>query len=361
MARFRQEIRFTNAPDGTRLAYAASGKGYPLVRAAHWLTHIEFEGETPVWRPWFDALGARYRLLRYDSRGCGFSRTGDAELSLEVQLSDLETIVDAAGLGRFALLGISQGGAISIAYAAKHPERVSHLVLLGAFARGPLVRNPTPEKIASIAAQLKLVEVGWGTGNPAFHMLFTSQLFPNATPEQLHALNELQRRSCPPAQAARILDAACRIDAAHYLEQVRCPTLVLHARRDRPVPFESEGVRIAARIPGARFVPLESESHVPLPGDPAFTRVIEEIAAFLPAPHAAAFPRLTPREAQVLELIAAGLDNAQIGARLAVSGKTVRNNVTRIFEKMGVENRPQAIVRAREAGLGRAAPPEAPR
>jgi pimeloyl-ACP methyl ester carboxylesterase/DNA-binding CsgD family transcriptional regulator len=323
------------------------------VRAAHWLTHIEFEGETPVWRPWFDALGARYRFLRYDSRGCGLSRTGDADVALDVLVSDLEAIVDAAGLGRFALLGTSQGGAISIAYAAKHPERVSHLVLLGAFARGPLVRNPTPEKVASIEAQLKLVELGWGTDNPAFHMLFTSQLFPNATPAQLHALNELQRRSCPPAQAARILEAACRIDAAPCLDQVRCPTLVLHARRDQPVPYESEGVRIAARIPDARLVTLESASHVPLPGDPAFTRVMEEIAAFLPAPHAAAFPRLTPREAQILDLMAAGLDNAQIGARLEVSEKTVRNNVTRIFEKMGVENRPQAIVQAREAGLGR--------
>ena len=353
MTAFRQEIQFTQAPDGARLAYALHGEGYPLVRAANWLTHIEFDWQTPVWRPWFDALGARHRFVRYDSRGCGLSGPHASEVSLDLLVSDLEAVVDAAGLERFALLGISQGGAVSIAYAARHPERVSHLVLMGSFARGQLRRDPTPEALEAIRAQIKLIEVGWGSDNPAFLQLFTSQFFPNATAEQTRSLNELQRRSCSPAHAARIVAAFYGIDATAFLERVSCPTLVLHSRGDLRSPFETEGLRIASLIAGARLVPLETSSHVPMAGEPSFERVIEEIEAFLPTQHAAAFPRLTPREAQILQHIAAGLDNAQIAARLELSEKTVRNNITRIFEKIGVETRAQAIVRARDAGLGR--------
>jgi pimeloyl-ACP methyl ester carboxylesterase/DNA-binding CsgD family transcriptional regulator len=351
---FNQEIRFTHSADGTRLGYAVHGDGFPLVRAAHWLTNIELDWRTPIWRPWFDALGARYRFHRYDSRGCGLSDREATDASLDVLVADLEAVVDAAGLDEFALLGISQGGAVSIAYAARHPERVRCLVLLGAFARGPLRRNPTPEELESIYAQLKLIEVGWAQNNPAFLQLFTTLIFPNATPEQIRSFNDLQRMSCTPDHAARIVSTFYEIDASAYLPQVKCPTVVLHSRGDTCAPFETEGLFLASSIPGARFVPLETLSHVPTPGEPSFDRVIEEIEALLPVTRdgkAAAFPGLTPRERQILELIARGLDNTQIAAHLDRSEKTVRNTITSIFDKIGVENRAQAIVQAREAGL----------
>lgn len=353
MPAFHQETRFTRSADGTRLAYAVHGRGFPLVRAAHWLTNIDLDWQTPVWRPWFDAFGARYRFHRYDSRGCGLSDRAATEASLDVLVADLEAVVDAAGLDRFALLGISQGGAVSIAYAVRHPERVSHMVLLGAFARGPLCRDPSPEKLESLRAELKMIEVGWGQENPAYRQLFTNLIFPNATPEQVKSFNDLQRMSCEPSQAVRLVTAFSAIDASSYLPRVQCPTLVLHTRGDMCAPFD-EGLFMASSIPGARLVPLETKSHVPTPGEPSFERVVEEIEAFVRGTRdgkADPYPHLTRRERQILEHIARGDDNAQIAAHLELSEKTVRNHITSVFEKIGVENRAQAIVQAREAGL----------
>jgi pimeloyl-ACP methyl ester carboxylesterase/DNA-binding CsgD family transcriptional regulator len=353
MGVFQQEVRFTRSSDGTRLAYAVNGSGFPLVRAAHWLTNIDHDWQTPMWRPWFDAIGKRYRLHRYDSRGCGLSDREATDASLDVLVADLEAVVDGAKLDRFALLGISQGGALSIAYAVRHPERVSHLVLLGAFARGPLRRNPTPETLESFHAEIKMIEVGWGQDNPAYRQLFTNLLFPNATPEQVQSFNDLQRWSCSAPQAARIVTQFSDIDASPFLSRVSCPTLVLHTRGDMCAPFD-EGLFMASSIPGARLVPLETRSHVPTPGEPSFERVVEEIDAFIGGSRddrAAVFPQLTRRERQILEHIARGLDNLQIAAHLDLSEKTVRNHITAIFDKLGVENRAQAIVQAREAGL----------
>jgi pimeloyl-ACP methyl ester carboxylesterase/DNA-binding CsgD family transcriptional regulator len=357
MSAFKQDIRFAHSADGTRLAYASFGEGYPVVRAAHWFTNIEYDWQMPIFHVRFDAFASRYRYYRYDGRGTGLSEHGEVEISLDRLVEDLEAVVDAAGLEKFALWGTSQGGAVSIAYAAKHPERVTHLVLLGAYARGGMRRNPTPQQIAAMQAQVKLIEVGWGQDHEAFLQLFTSQIFPNATAEQQHSFNEMQRRCCSPEHAARLVDAYYHIDASAYLSKIQCPTLVLHCRGDVRVPFEAEGLFVASSIPNARMVPLESVAHVPTPGEPAYTRLYEETDAFLPRRAAigteTAFPRLTPREQGILDLIARGLDNLQIAAHLSISEKTVRNNITSIFDKLAVENRGQAIVKAREAGMGR--------
>ena len=358
MGAFHQEIRFTHSADGTRLGYAVHGDGFPLVRAAHWLTNIDLDWQTPMWRPWFDALGARYRFHRYDSRGCGLSDRDSTDSSLECLVADLEAVVDAAKIDRFSLLGISQGGAVSMAYAARHPERVESVVLLGAFARGPMRRAQTPQQIERLHAQVKLIELGWAQENTAYLQLFTNLIFPNATPEQARSLNELQRMSCSPQQAAHIVSSFNEIDASECLPKIACPALVLHPRGDMCSPFD-EGVFIASQIPGARLVPLETASHVPTPGEPSFERVIEEIEAFVPATKCggpAAFPTLTRRERQILQHIARGDDNAQIAAHLDLSEKTVRNHITSIFDKIGAENRGQAIVQAREAGLADESP-----
>jgi pimeloyl-ACP methyl ester carboxylesterase/DNA-binding CsgD family transcriptional regulator len=344
----QQQIRFCTSHDGTRIAYAVSGEGPPLVRAPHWLTHLEYEAQSPIWRPWLSALSRGRTLVRMDERGCGLADRDVADISFEAFVRDLEAVVDAAGLERFALLGHSQGGSISIGYALRHPERVSHLVLLGAYARGRMRR--APERKEEYEAQLKLVEVGWGSDDPSYRQLFASQFMPAGNLEALREMSELQRRSSRPAEAVRIIRSFNDIDVSGQLAALSCPTLVMHARGDLRVPFE-EGRRLAAMIPNARFVPLESQNHIILDGEPAFEQFFAELSAFLPGA-GARFPDLTVRESEILEHIARGLDNAQIAAHLALSEKTVRNHITSIFDKIGVENRAQAIVLARERGLG---------
>ena len=352
-----QHIRFCTTFDGAHVAYALTGGGPPLLRAPHWLTHLEFEYASPVWRPWISALSAEHRLLRMDMRGCGLSDRDVADFSFEAYVRDLEAVVDSAGFtAPFALFGHSQSVAIAIAYAAAHPQRVSHLILLGGYACGVMKRGLPPERLAEYEALVKLIEAGWGSDDATYRKLFSMQFMPGATLEHLDSMSELQRASCSAASAVRIVNSYYHIDAREAAQQVRCPTLILHARGDRRVPFE-EGRLLAGLIPGARFVPLDTDNHVLLAHEPAFDEFFAEVRRFLPvAPGvaaSAAFASLTPREAQVLEGIARGHDNMRIAADLGVSGKTVRNNVTRIFDKLGVATRSEAIVRARESGLGK--------
>jgi pimeloyl-ACP methyl ester carboxylesterase/DNA-binding CsgD family transcriptional regulator len=355
-----QQIRFCTAPDGVRLAYATVGKGPPLVRAAHWMTHLEFDWESPVWRPWLAELARDHTLVRYDQRGCGLSDRDVGDISFAAWLADLEAVVAAAGLARFALLGASQSASLAIAYAAKHPQRVSHLVIYGGFARGRLKRG-SQAQAEEADVQRGLIRLGWGRDDPAFRQFFTTQFLPDATPEQIASFNEIQRLSASPETAERIFDVTNGIDVADLAQKVSVPTLVLHAREDKRAPFE-EGRLIAARVPGARFVPLETRNHVLVEQDPAWARFLSEIRAFLGAgvPAAAAsFPELTGREREVLALVARGLANDEIAARLGIASKTVRNQVSALFEKLGVSSRAQAIVKAREAGLGTGDPPAA--
>jgi pimeloyl-ACP methyl ester carboxylesterase len=278
----KQEVRFARVADGTRIAFATTGSGYPLINAAHWLGHLEFDLQTPVWREWVERLSARYRLTRYDSRGCGLSDRDVSSISLEDLVADLAAVADAAGLERFALLGKSQGGAISIAYAAKYPERVSHLILCGAFARSGFGRNPGEQERLTIEGLIQLVRVGWGKTNTAFRQLFTNLFFPHATSEQTFAFTEIQRKVTSPAHAARLLLALSKVDASSYLGHITCPTLVIHCRDDAVVPL-SEGRFLASSIPGARFESLNSQNHIPLEGEPAFERVFDLLREFLPS------------------------------------------------------------------------------
>jgi len=346
----KQEIRFCRSADGVGLAFGLSGSGAPLVRAQHWVTHLDWDFRSPVSEPMLSELSARFRLVRYDQRGCGLSDADPGEISLARWVADLEAVVDAAGLDRFALLGPSQGSAIAIAYAARHPERVTHLVLLGGYSRG-WNRRGSPELVERAEALARLIEVGWGTQEAMFRQVFTAAFMPGASLEQQRFFNDMMKVSTSPETAARIFRAFGQIDVDGEAARVQCPCLIAHARGDLRVPFE-EGRRLAGLIPNARFLPLESDNHVLIKGEPAWQVYIEALAAFLPASGGGQFPKLTQREQDVLELIAQGLDNAQIAARLDLSEKTVRNHITRIFDKIEVENRSQAIVAARKAGLG---------
>jgi pimeloyl-ACP methyl ester carboxylesterase len=274
-----QDIRFCTASDGVRIAYAVSGTGPPIVKAANWLNHLQYDWESPIWRHTFRELSRDHRLIRYDERGNGMSDWNAEDLSFAAWVRDLETVVDAAGLDRFALLGISQGGAVSIEYAARHPTRVSHLILLGAWARG-WGKRESKDGIDQREALLTLIRTGWGQENPAFRQVWTSRFVPDGTLEHQRWFNELQRMTTSPANAMRLSLSSRDADVAHLLPQVRVPTLVLHAKGDAAVAFE-HGREIAAGIAGARFVPLDSKNHLLLEDEPAFGVFVREVRRFL--------------------------------------------------------------------------------
>ncbi len=275
-----QEIRFCTVCDGVQLAYSMIGQGPPLIKTGNWMTHLEYDLESPIWRHLYRELAKDHTLVRYDARGNGLSDRAVDDISFDALVNDLESVIDATGITRFALLGISQGCAVSIAYAVRHPERVSHLVLYGGFSQGSNKRARTAAEKEEEAAMSTLMRVGWGKENPAFRQLFTSQFMPGATKEQADWFNELQRISVAGDMAIRIMRAASETDVTALLPQVRVPTLVLHARDDARVPFEA-GRRMAAGIPGARFVRLQGRNHLFLETEPAFGQFMEQTRSFL--------------------------------------------------------------------------------
>jgi len=302
----RQSIRLTKSADGTTIAWAEAGSGPALVKASNWLTHLEYDAESPIWRHWIRFFAEHYCFVRYDERGCGMSERDVAQLSIDCSAEDLTAVIAAAEpRPPFVLLGISQGGCAAIRYAVAHPEQVSHLVLYGAYAQGRAIR--------------------W--------------------------FNELCRTTATADMAARIMEFRLHVDETELLPRVSVPTLVLHARGDEAVsPAQSR--LLASRIPGATLVELDSRNHILLEAEPAWARFKQEVLAFTGRPAegagegAAQLASLSPRERDILERMAKGFTNIEIGRQLFISEKTVRNHITRIFEKLGVHSRAQAIVLA---------------
>jgi pimeloyl-ACP methyl ester carboxylesterase/DNA-binding CsgD family transcriptional regulator len=334
----KQHVRFCTATDGVRLAYAVHGSGNPLVRVATWLTHLEFDWESPVWRHWLRRLGERHTLVRYDERGCGLSDTGIGEPSVDVWVGDLETVIDAVGLERFALLGVSQGAAIAVAYAVRHPDRVSDLVLYGGYARGRRFRGQDDEEDAIVAA----IRAGWTAPNPAFRRVFSMLFVPDGTAEQMAWYEDLLWRSTTAETAIRLYRARGGLNVTELAPQVRARTLVMHARDDRVVPMQ-EGRLLAALIPDARFVLLESENHILLEHEPAWDAFLSEIAAFLgtdtkPSP-SIAVANLSARELQVIQLVSEGLTNEAIADRLNLGVRTVERHLTNTYAKLRVSGK----------------------
>jgi pimeloyl-ACP methyl ester carboxylesterase/DNA-binding SARP family transcriptional activator len=275
----RQTIGFCRAADGVRIAYAAVGEGPPLVKAANWLNHLERDWDSPIWGATFAGLARRHRLIRYDERGNGLSDWDAQDISLEAFVRDLESVVDKLVLDRFPLLGMSQGCAVSIAYAVRHPERVSALILIGGYAAGWRIAASDAER-ETREAVMTLTRHGWGTSNPAYRHIFSQTFMPDAPPESLAWFDELQRVTTSPENAARFQDAFGDIDVRHLLGQVATPTLVLHARGDLRIPL-AQGRHLAVEIPNARFVTLESRSHIILETEPAWSVMMREIDDFL--------------------------------------------------------------------------------
>jgi class 3 adenylate cyclase/pimeloyl-ACP methyl ester carboxylesterase len=277
-SRVAQTIKYCRAPDGVRLAYAISGSGPFLVKSGNWLNHLEYDWESPIWRHVFRGLSREHTLIRYDPRGNGLSDWDVDRLSLDAWVTDLETVVDAVGVERFPLLGISQGGAVAVAYAVRRPERVSHLILYGAFALGGRKRAPTEKEMRD--AMMTLMRLGWGADNPSFRQMFTGRFIPGATHEQADIFNELQRKTTSPECAARYFDAVNDFDILELLPRVKAQTLIMHVRDDAMVPFEA-GRQLAAGIPGAHFIALPGRNHLFLEHEPASDRFFEEIGLFL--------------------------------------------------------------------------------
>ena len=351
----RQRIRYLRTSDGVQLAWAEVGKGPLLVKASNWLSHLEYEWESPCWRHWLRFFAGRFRFVRHDERGCGMTDWEVEDLSFPRRVADFEQLVAAvAPREPFALLGISQGASVAIDFAVRHPEMVSRLVIYGGYAQGWAARgNPLEQR--EYRALVELMRLGWGRDHPAFVQAFTTRFVPEGTHEQIEWFNDLCRKSASPAMAAALLESRGAVDVTALLPQVRVPTLVLHGRGDAVTPI-SEGRRIATGIPDARFVELESRNHILLEHEPAWQRFQEAVAEFTGVAEPAAiaetpFAALTGREREILGLLAHGLSNAQIAQRLSISDKTVRNHLSNVFDKLGVWTRAQAIVFAHEHGL----------
>jgi pimeloyl-ACP methyl ester carboxylesterase/DNA-binding CsgD family transcriptional regulator len=351
----KQSIRITRSSDGSVLAWAEAGEGPALVKAANWLSHLEYDLESPIWRHWIDFFARHFRFIRYDERGCGMTEWNAEEAGRFEERRDLETVIAASKPDKpFVLLGISQGGTDVIRYAVEHPEDVSHLVLYGVYAQG-MFRRAAEDEVRRDRAIVELTRMGWGKDNPIYRRLFTTRFVPEATEEQIGWFNELCRRTTTPEVAAAIIEARAEIDIVDLLPRVRVPTLVIHARGDEAVPI-SQAHLVASAIPGARFVELESRNHILLETEPAWSRFGEVLLEFTGRRAESRgedpiFAALSSREREVLLRLAEGRSNAEVGRTLFISEKTVRNHVSKIFEKLGVKSRAEAIVLAKDRRL----------
>lgn len=344
-----QQIRFLTTPDKLMLAWAEVGKGVPLVKAANWLTHLKYDWESPVWRHWTEFFAAHFRYIRYDERGCGLTDWEVGDLSFPRWVEDLESVTVAAKINQpFVLIGISQGAATAIAYAARHPDRVSHLILYGGYVRGANQRGDA-ESEHLYQAMEELARLGWEKDNPAFRQVFTSRFIPDGTEEQVGWFNELCKKTTTAELGAKLLETRADVNVAHLLPRVTAPTLVLHASDDEVVPI-SEGKLLACEIANASFVQLESRNHILLEREPAWQNFQDTVLEFTglnkeTQPQLGTWQQsLSRREGEVLGLLCRGHTNAQIAWSMGISDKTVRNHVSRVYEKLGVRTRAEALV-----------------
>ena len=349
------EVRFAQSRDGVRIAWSQHGDGPALVRVGTWMTHLQHDWESVVWRHWLTELGDRFSFVRYDDRGCGLSDREVPGLGLDAWVADLEAVIDASRHPRVTLFGISQGAAIAVAYAARHPNRVDALVCLGGYARGYAVAERSKEQRDEQEALDTLVRIGWGRADPTFRRIFTGSLIPDGTEAQMRWFDELQRQSTSGPMAERLMRARGRIDVTRLAGRVVAPTLILHARDDAMVGFE-RGRELAALIPGAQFVPLDSRNHLLLADEPAWHGFLEALDAFIEGSGArqstSTAAGVSEREVEVLRLVAAGRSNAEIAVALSISVRTVERHLTNIYTKMGLLGRSaRAAAAARLAHL----------
>ena len=348
-----QTVRFCRSADGVRIAYARYGHGVPLIISTCWLSHLEYDLESPVWKHFVHDIGDIATTIRYDERGFGLSDWQVPDFSLESRISDLEAVVQASGFETFALLGMAQGGPVAVAYTHRHPERVTRLILHGSYTSSA---GPTPESVQMEEAFTKMIEVGWARPEGRFRRVFTDMLMPKATPEQMTWVDDLMRVSTSTENAVAFRQQRMDVDVSPLLPDLDLPTLVLHARGDQMNDL-AEGRMLAAGIPGARLVTLESDNHILLADEPAWPVFLGEVDEFL-EPDRAVSPgagtggrpglpggrrggpsrlaELTRREREVLQLVAEGKDNRAIATDLTLSMRTVERHLQTIYRKLGL-------------------------
>jgi len=344
-----QQVRFCTAPDGVRIAYAVHGSGPPLIITTCWLSHLQFDWESPVWRHFVRELGKFATVVRFDERGHGLSDWDVTDHSLEARIGDLEAVADAAGFDRFTLMAMAQGGPVAISYAAAHPQRVNRLVFYGSYSCATWGMSQDERDLEDTFDAM--IKVGWARPDSTFRRVFTSLMIPGASEEQMRWLDDLQRVATSATTAQISRQQRMHADADGLLDQLVAPTLVLHSRGDRMNSFE-HGRHLASTIPDARLVLLESENHILLEDEPAWPVFLEEMRQFLAADRDAAVPArpvqdlLSGRELEVLRLVAAGCDNDEIAARLQLSVRTVERHLQNIYSKLGVQGRSARVAAA---------------
>ncbi len=329
-----QQIRFCEAPDGVRIAYAVSGTGPPMLVSTCWLSHLQHDWESPVWQHFLADIGRFVTIIRYDERGYGLSDWDVTDHSLEARVGDLEAVADHAGFERFALMGMAQGGPPAIRYAARHPERVTRLLFYGSYAGAAAGSAESQEDLEAFA---QLIKVGWGRPQHTFRRVFTTMMIPGATEEQMLWLDELQRVAASAATASSALRQRATANCLDLLPGLRVPTLVLHSVRDQMNDFEHARM-LAKGIPDARLVPLDSDNHIVLGDEPAWPVLVDEVRRFVaadgaPAPAANA---LSARENEVMVLVAQGRTNDEVAAELHLSIRTVERHLQNVYAKLGV-------------------------
>jgi len=349
--RHARDIEFVSSRDGVQLASACYGAGPTLIKAATWLTHIERAAPGTIQQALIDEFAPRFRYVEYDTRGCGLSQRRVDDLSFEAWVHDLEAVADAHDREPFTLLGFTCAAGVAVEYAARHPERVSRLILFGGFATSyHSTSHPDPAIRREGDLMIELAELGWGNSSPAFRQVFVSRFLPDATQAQWKAFDEMQRTTATPDVAVRYLRAMYGMNVKQAAARVRCPTLVLHPKNDEMVSFK-QGRRLASLIPGARFVPLEGRNHIPFPAEPAWEDFVRETRRFLgtndePVGHAEV--RLTERQLEVLRRISFGQSDKQIAAALGLSPRTVEMHAARALHALGCRTRAEAVRRASE-------------
>ena len=338
-----QQVRFCRSPDGVRLAYASHGTGPPLVVVSCWLSHPQYDWQSPVWRHFLQDLGAITTLVRYDERGFGLSDWNVTDFSLDARLRDLEAVIDELGLDRFAIMGMSGNSPVAVGYAARHPERVTRLIMYGGWAGWP--QPPRRDDETNEAAYQAMVRAGWARPDPLFRRVFTNIFIPGATEQQMSWFDDLQRMSTSTENMLGARQARRATNVADLLPGIRVPTLVLHARGDTSVDFEHARA-LAAAIPGARLTALDSRNHILLANEPAWRVFLAEVAAFMEPDRARAahapdgdVAALSGREREVLHLAAEGLSNEEVAQRLSLSVRTVERHLSNAYLKLGISGK----------------------